>query len=163
MKILVSIIMGSETDWETLQHAELTLNILGIPSEAKVLSAYKTPDLVKEYAEKAADRGIQVIIAGEGMAAHLPALLASYTTLPVLAVPIPQEPLKGLDALLSMMQTPHGLPVATLAVGRVGAINAALLAAEILGLMHPKIKAAVIEYRAGQRKKILDNPDPRKG
>lgn len=162
MKILVSIIMGSQADWVILQHAELTLNILGIPSEAKVISAYKTPDLVKDYAERASDRGIQVIIAGEGMAAHLPAMLATYTTLPVLAVPIAQEPLKGLDAMISMMQAPHGLPVATLAVGRVGAINSALLAGEILGLMHPKIKDAVIEYRAGQRKKILDNPDPRK-
>lgn len=163
MQALVSIIMGSQADWETLQHAELTLGILGIPREVKVLSSYKTPDLVKEYAQNAEERGLQVIIAGEGFAAHLPALLATYTLLPVLGVPIANEPLQGTDSLLSMLQMPQGMPIGTLAIGRVGAINAALLAAQILGINHPKIKAAVLEYRAGQRKKIIDNPDPRKG
>lgn len=164
MQALVSIIMGSKADWEIMQHAELTLGILGIPREVKILSFYKTPDLVKEYAETAESRGLQVIIAGEGMAAHLPAMLATYTILPVLGVPIANahEPLQGLDALLSMLQMPQGIPVGTLAIGRVGAINAALLAAGILGRMDPKIKAAVIEYRAGQRKKVIDNPDPKK-
>jgi 5-(carboxyamino)imidazole ribonucleotide mutase len=163
MQTLVSIIMGSQADWETLQHAELTLGILGIPREVKIISAYKTPDLVKEYAETAAERGLKVIIAGEGFAAHLPALVATYTLLPVLGVPIANEPLQGLDSLLATLQTQQGLPIATLSIGRVGAINAALLAAQILAPHYPNIKDAVLEYRAGQRKKVIDNPDPRRG
>lgn len=162
MQALVSVIMGSKTDWEILQHAELTLSILGIPSEVKILSSYKTPDLVKAYAETAEKRGLQVIIAGEGLSAHLPAMLATYSILPVLGVPVAHEPLQGVDSLLSMLQMPQGLPVATLTIGRVGAINAALLAAEILAAQYPEIKAALIEYRAAQRKKIMDNSDPRK-
>lgn len=163
MQALVSIIMGSQADWEVLQHAELTLGILGIGREVKILSFYKTPDLVKDYASSAEARGIRVIIAGEGLAAHLPAMLATHSILPVLGVPIANEPLQGVDSLLSILQMPQGVPVGTLGIGRVGSINAALLAAEILAANYPNIKAAILEYRAGQRKKVIDNSDPRKG
>lgn len=162
MPTLVSVVMGSKADWETMQHTELTLGFLGISREVKILSSYKTPDLVKDYAETAEKRGLQVIIAGEGFAAHLPAMLATYTILPVLGVPIANEPLKGIDAMLSMLQMPQGIPVGMLAIGRNGAINAALMAAQILAIHDSKIKNALIEYRAAQRKKVIDNPDPKK-
>lgn len=158
----VAIVMESQHDWEIMQHVELTLNFLGIPNEVRILSAHRAPDLVRDYAQTAESRGLQVIIAGSKDAAHLPSFIASYTILPVLGVPLFSESLQGVDALLSMIQMPAGIPVGTLAIGRSGAINAALLAAQILGLKNTTIKEAIIEYREGLAKKIKDNPDPRK-
>jgi 5-(carboxyamino)imidazole ribonucleotide mutase len=161
MQRLVSVIMNSQSDWDTLRHTELTLGVLGVPYEVKIISAHRTPHLLSEYSQQAEQRGIQVIIAGASNAAHLPGIIASYTTLPVLGVPVPTPHLNGLDSLLSILQMPAGIAVGALALGRDGAINAALLAAQILGLQHQKIKEAVLEYRAGQTKKVKDNPDPR--
>lgn len=162
MNPLVGILLERQYDWETLQHAELTLNVLGIPNEVKIISAHRSPELLRDYAKTAETRGIQVIIAGGGDAAALPGMLASYTLLPVLGVPVVTESLQGLDAILSMTQMPAGTAVGVSALGRAGAINAALLAAQILALQSMKIKEALIEYRAAQTKKILDYPDPRK-
>src|SRR4030081_3131773 len=145
---LVGIIMGSSSDWETLEHAAKTLEDLGVPHETAVVSAHRTPDLLFEYAASAEKRGIEVIIAGAGGAAHLPGMTASKTVLPVLGVPVESRTLKGLDSLLSIAQMPSGIPVGALAIGRSGAVNAALLAAAILGAKHPGIREAVRKFRA---------------
>jgi 5-(carboxyamino)imidazole ribonucleotide mutase len=157
---LVAVIMGSSSDWETLQHAAQALDFLGVPYQTKVVSAHRTPDLLFEYAASAERRGIEVIIAGAGGAAHLPGMAASKTVLPVLGVPVESKALKGLDSLLSIAQMPAGIPVGTLAIGKSGAINAALLAAAILGAKHPAIREALREFRSSQTKRVLANPDP---
>jgi 5-(carboxyamino)imidazole ribonucleotide mutase len=158
---LVGVIMGSRSDWETLSHACETLAALNIPYETRVVSAHRTPDFLFEYAATAADRGIEVIIAGAGGAAHLPGMTAAKTALPVLGVPVESHALHGMDSLLSIAQMPAGIPVGTLAIGRAGAINAALLAAAILALKHADIAATVARYRAAQTQWVLDNPDPK--
>jgi len=147
--------MGSKSDQATLQHAADTLASLGIPYEMRIVSAHRTPDLMVEYAKTAESRGLQVIIAGAGGAAHLPGMTASLTVLPVLGVPVQSASLSGLDSLLSMVQMPGGVPVGTLAIGKSGAINAALLAAEILGIKHPDIREKVRAYKASNTQKIL--------
>jgi 5-(carboxyamino)imidazole ribonucleotide mutase len=159
-KPLVGIIMGSTSDWETMQHAAETLEELGVPHETRVVSAHRTPDLLFEYASTAEERGIEVIIAGAGGAAHLPGMAASKTVLPVLGVPVESKALKGLDSLLSIAQMPGGIPVGTLAIGKAGAINAALLAAAVLGVKHPGIREALRKFRTNQTKKVLATPDP---
>jgi len=158
---LAGIIMGSKSDWETMSHAAETLDALGVPYEVRVVSAHRTPDLLFEYAASAEGRGLRVIIAGAGGAAHLPGMTAAKTTLPVLGVPVESRALKGMDSLLSIVQMPAGVPVATFAIGRAGAVNAALLAAAILGLTHPEIKLALHKYRAQQTQSVLEQPDPR--
>ncbi len=158
---LVGIIMGSSSDWETLEHAAKTLEDLGVPHETSVVSAHRTPDLLFEYAASAEKRGIEVIIAGAGGAAHLPGMTASKTVLPVLGVPVESRTLKGLDSLLSIAQMPGGIPVGTLAIGKAGAINAALLAAAILGAKHPEIREAYRKFRSAQTERVLANPDPK--
>ncbi len=159
-KPLVGIIMGSTSDWETMQHAAQTLEELGVAHETRVVSAHRTPDLLFEYASSAEERGIEVIIAGAGGAAHLPGMTASKTVLPVLGVPVESKALKGLDSLLSIAQMPGGIPVGTLAIGKAGAINAALLAAAILGAKHAEIREALRRFRTNQTKKVLATPDP---
>jgi 5-(carboxyamino)imidazole ribonucleotide mutase len=161
MHPLVGIIMGSRSDWETLEHAATTLDRLGVPHEVRVVSAHRTPDLLFQYAQSAEDRGLEVIIAGAGGAAHLPGMCAAKTPLPVLGVPVESKALKGMDSLLSIVQMPAGVPVGTLAIGRAGAVNAALLAASILGARHPQVRAAVKAYRDAQTRAVLDDPDPR--
>ncbi len=161
MKALVGVIMGSKSDWETVRHTIETLEKLEIPYETRVVSAHRTPDLLFEYCAGAAGRGLEVIIAGAGGAAHLPGMAAAKTALPVLGVPVQSRTLNGLDSLLSIVQMPAGVPVATLAIGRAGAVNAALLAASILGNKHPAIAAALAEFRRQQTQNVLDNPDPR--
>ncbi|MFY9271068.1 MAG: 5-(carboxyamino)imidazole ribonucleotide mutase [Candidatus Manganitrophaceae bacterium] len=161
MQALVGVIMGSKTDWETLAHAASTLEILGIPFEVRVVSAHRTPDLLFTYAEEAASRGLEVIIAGAGGAAHLPGMTAAKTTLPVLGIPIESKALKGIDSLLSIVQMPAGIPVGTLAIGKAGAINAALLAAAILAGKYPPIREALRHYREEQTRSVLKHPDPR--
>jgi 5-(carboxyamino)imidazole ribonucleotide mutase len=161
MKPLVGIIMGSTSDWETLRHAAETLEKLGVPHEVRVVSAHRTPDLLFEYAAAARERGLQVIIAGAGGAAHLPGMTAAKTSVPVLGVPVQSKALNGLDSLLSIVQMPAGIPVGTLAIGAAGATNAALLAASILGNTQPAIRAAVEAFRAAQTDKVLAQPDPR--
>ena len=158
---LVGIIMGSSSDWETLEHAANTLHELGVPHETRVVSAHRTPDLLFEYAASAEKRGIEVIIAGAGGAAHLPGMTASKTVLPVLGVPVESKALKGLDSLLSIAQMPGGVPVGTLAVGKAGAINAALLAAAILGAKYPVVREAYRKFRNAQTERVLANPDPK--
>lgn len=153
--------MGSQSDWETMRHACETLESLGIAFETRVVSAHRTPDLLFDYAKTARSRGLQVIIAGAGGAAHLPGMCAAQTSLPVLGVPVQSKALNGLDSLLSIVQMPAGIPVATLAIGRAGAVNAALLAASILGLNHPEVAAKLDEFRANQTQKVLENSDPR--
>ena len=160
MKPLIGVIMGSQSDWSTMTHAAETLDALGIPHETKVVSAHRTPDLLFDYAGSAAGRGIEVIIAGAGGAAHLPGMAASKTRLPIIGVPVESKALKGLDSLLSIVQMPAGIPVATVAIGKAGAINAALLAAAILANSHADIAAALEAYRAKQTAKVLDRPDP---
>jgi 5-(carboxyamino)imidazole ribonucleotide mutase len=162
---LVGVIMGSRSDWETLQHTAETLTALGIPHEVEVVSAHRTPDKLFAYAEAAAGRGLEVIIAGAGGAAHLPGMCAAKTALPVLGVPVGTEHsmLRGLDALLSIVQMPAGVPVGTLAIGRAGATNAARLAAAILANKHPAIREAMTAYRAKQTQAVLEHPDPRSG
>ena len=159
-KPLVGIIMGSTSDWETMEHAAKTLEELCVPHETRVVSAHRTPDLLFAYASGAEQRGIEVIIAGAGGAAHLPGMTASKTVLPVLGVPVESKALKGLDSLLSIAQMPGGIPVGTLAIGKAGAINAALLAAAMLGAKHPEIREALRKFRATQTKKVLATPDP---
>ena len=161
-KSLVGIIMGSTSDWETMEHAANTLKGLGVPYETRVVSAHRTPDLLFSYASEAEGRGIEVIIAGAGGAAHLPGMTASKTILPVLGVPVESKALKGLDSLLSIAQMPGGIPVGTLAIGKAGAINAALLAAASLGNKYPAIRAALRKFRATQTKTVLSLPDPAK-
>ncbi len=152
--------MGSSSDWETMEHAAKTLEELGVPHETRVVSAHRTPDLLFEYASSAEKRGIEVIIAGAGGAAHLPGMTSSKTVLPVLGVPVESKALKGLDSLLSIAQMPGGIPVGTLAIGKAGAINSALLAAAILGAKHPEIREALRRFRASQTERVLANPDP---
>ena len=158
---LVGVIMGSRSDWETLAGAVQVLERLGIPYETRVVSAHRTPDLLFEYAESAERRGLEVIIAGAGGAAHLPGMTAAKTTLPVLGVPVESKALKGMDSLLSMVQMPAGVPVGTLAIGPAGATNAALLAAAIVGNRHPEVREALRRHREEQTAAVLSQPDPR--
>lgn len=159
-KPLVAIIMGSTSDWETMQHAANTLKDLGVSFETRVISAHRTPDLLFEYASSAEQRGIEVIIAGAGGAAHLPGMTAAKTVLPVLGVPVESKALKGLDSLLSIAQMPGGIPVGTLAIGKAGAINAALLAAAMLGNQYAEIREALRKFRREQAAKVMATPDP---
>ena len=159
-KPLVGIIMGSQSDWETMQHAAAQLDALGVPFEAQVVSAHRTPDLLFDYAANAAGRGLEVIIAGAGGAAHLPGMCASKTVLPVLGVPVESKSLKGMDSLLSIVQMPGGIPVGTLAIGKAGAINAALLATAILGNKFPKLRRAYETFRREQTAKVMANRKP---
>lgn len=158
---LAGIVMGSRSDWETMRHAADALDTLGVPYEARVVSAHRTPDLLVSYAGAADARGIEVLIAGAGGAAHLPGMLAAHTHLPILGVPVQSHALNGLDSLLSIVQMPAGVPVGTLAIGRAGATNAALLAAAILANKYPAIRAALLRYRAEQTSAVLARPDPR--
>jgi 5-(carboxyamino)imidazole ribonucleotide mutase len=152
---LVGIIMGSKSDWDTMRHASELLTSLEIPHECRVVSAHRTPELMREYASGAAARGLKVIIAGAGGAAHLPGMVAAQTTLPVLGVPVESHALKGLDSLLSIVQMPAGIPVATLAIGKAGATNAGLLAASILALETPAVAQALADYRQRQTEAVL--------
>jgi 5-(carboxyamino)imidazole ribonucleotide mutase len=160
MSPLVGIIMGSKSDWETMQNAAETLDGLGVAYEVRVVSAHRTPDLLFEYAATAEERGLEVIIAGAGGAAHLPGMTAAKTALPVLGVPVESKALKGLDSLLSIVQMPAGIPVGALAIGRAGAINAALFAAAILGNKYPQYREALKKFREAQTQAVLDNPNP---
>jgi 5-(carboxyamino)imidazole ribonucleotide mutase len=155
--------MGSRSDWETMRHTADTLAGLLIAHETRVVSAHRTPDLLYRYAEEAEARGIKVIVAGAGGAAHLPGMLAAKTHLPILGVPVQSRALKGLDSLLSIVQMPAGVPVGTLAVGQAGAVNAALLAAAVLALSDPALRARLLQFRANQTEKVLAEPDPRAG
>ncbi len=161
MQPLVGLIMGSKSDWPTMEHAASMLEKLGVPYETKVVSAHRTPDLLFDYAKTAADRGLKVIIAGAGGAAHLPGMVASQTALPVLGVPVQSKALNGLDSLLSIVQMPGGIAVGTLAIGKAGATNAGLLAAQIIGTSDDNVREAVEQFRTKQTETILDNPDPR--
>ena len=161
MKPLVGIIMGSSSDWDTLRAASETLDKLGISHETRVVSAHRTPDLLFEYAASAGSRGLRVIIAGAGGAAHLPGMTASKTALPVLGVPVQSKALSGMDSLLSIVQMPAGVPVATFAIGAAGAINAALFAASILAADNAKVATALAEFRDMQTAKVLAAADPR--
>ena len=157
----VGVVMGSRSDWETMQHAVQTLQRLEIAHEVRVVSAHRTPDLLFDYAGQAAARGLAVLIAGAGGAAHLPGMLAAKTRLPVLGVPVPSQALNGMDSLLSMVQMPAGVPVGTLAIGRAGAINAALLAAAMLALTDAALAARLEQWRSAQTAEVLAKPDPR--
>jgi 5-(carboxyamino)imidazole ribonucleotide mutase len=161
MKPLVGVIMGSKSDWATMTHTAETLTALGVPFEVRVVSAHRTPDLLFDYAGKAAGRGLEVIVAGAGGAAHLPGMAAAKTRLPVIGVPVRSRALNGIDSLLSIVQMPRGVPVATVAIGKSGATNAALLAAAILANKHPAIASALDEFRARQTAEVLAQPDPR--
>tara|TARA_B110000881_G_C18492689_1_gene472665 strand:- start:3 stop:485 length:483 start_codon:yes stop_codon:yes gene_type:complete len=156
----VGIIMGSKSDWPTMQHAAEMLDLLQVPYETKVVSAHRTPQLLAEYAAAALDKGIDVIIAGAGGAAHLPGMTAAYTPLPVLGVPVQSKALSGQDSLLSIVQMPKGIAVGTLAIGNAGAANAGLLAAQIIATHNPDIMANVIKFRTEQTQNILNNPNP---
>ena len=158
---LVGLVMGSRSDWETMKHAAATLTDLGVSFEASVVSAHRTPDLLFEYAASAEARGLEVIIAGAGGAAHLPGMVSSKTLLPVLGVPVESAVLRGVDSLLSIVQMPAGVPVGTLAIGKAGAINAGLLAAAILGRTRPSIREALGAHRLEQTRSVLANRDPR--
>lgn len=159
MRPIISIIMGSQSDWPTMKEATIILDKFNIPFEAKVISAHRTPDLMFEFAEQAEQRGIEVIIAGAGGAAHLPGMVAAKTTLPVLGVPIKSKALKGMDSLLSIVQMPAGIPVGTLAIGAAGATNAALLASSIAANTHPEYKEALKQFRLQQTQDVLDSQD----
>ncbi len=158
---LVGVVMGSKSDWETMRRSSETLETLGISHEVRVMSAHRAPDLCIEYAATAEDRGLEVIIAAAGGAAHLGGVMAAKTVLPILGVPMKGWALDGLDSLLSTVQMPAGIPVGTLAIGNAGATNAALFAAEILGIKYPEIREAVRSYRAGRTQQVLDVGDPR--
>ena len=160
---LVGVIMGSKSDWETMRHAVETLDALGVPNETKVVSAHRTPDLLFEYASTAQSRGLRVIIAGAGGAAHLPGMVSAKTVLPVLGVPVESKALQGIDSLLSIVQMPAGVPVGTLAIGKAGAINAALLATSILATTDEDLRKAIETFRETQTQTVLDNPDPAAG
>jgi len=162
---LVGIIMGSRSDWQTLKHASDLLTDLDVPHEVEVVSAHRTPDKLFDYASKAAARGLEVIIAGAGGAAHLPGMCSAKTHLPVIGVPVATEHsmLRGIDALLAIVQMPAGVPVATMAIGKAGAMNAALMAASILGIKYPTIRDMLISFRTSQTQTVLANPDPRSG
>ena len=153
---MVAVVMGSKSDWDTMHHAVKLLRKFGIEVETKIVSAHRTPDLLADFARNAANRGLQVVIAGAGGAAHLPGMLAAYTHLPVLGVPIESRVLKGLDSLLSIVQMPAGIPVATLAIGEAGAKNAALAAVSILALRDPKLREELIEFRREQTEQVLN-------
>lgn len=161
MTAKVGIIMGSQSDWETMEHCAATLETLGVPHDVQIVSAHRTPDLLMEYAAGAASRGLKVIIAGAGGAAHLPGMTAAKTALPVIGVPVRSKALQGMDSLLSIVQMPAGVPVAGMAIGKPGAINAALLAASIVALEDPTIAAALDRYRQAQTDTVLSKPDPR--
>ena len=161
-KVLVGIIMGSQSDWDTMKNAADTLESLGVPFETRVVSAHRTPDRMFEYAEQAADRGLQVIIAGAGGAAHLPGMVAAKTVVPVLGVPVQSRALSGMDSLLSIAQMPAGIPVGTLAIGNAGATNAALLAAAIIGNTMPEVRERLETFRDSRRDAVLAEPDPSK-
>lgn len=161
MTALIGIIMGSTSDWDTMQHAAHTLEHLAIPHEVEVVSAHRTPDKLFRYAESAESKGLEVIIAGAGGAAHLPGMTAAKTIVPVLGVPIQTKALNGMDSLLSIVQMPAGIPVGTLAIGKAGAINAALLAAAIISNKHPEYRPALDAYRQQQTDHVNANPDPR--
>lgn len=160
-RLLVAVIMGSRSDWETMRHTVETLESLVVPCEARVLSAHRTPDQAAEYARSAEERGIEVMIAAAGGAAHLAGVMAAFTCLPVLGVPMESKSLNGMDSLLSMVQMPAGVPVGTLAIGRAGAVNAALFATAILGNKYPEYRQAWRQYRERQTQKVLEHPDPR--
>jgi 5-(carboxyamino)imidazole ribonucleotide mutase len=157
----VGVVMGSRSDWDTMQHTASILDELGVPHEVRVVSAHRTPDLLFRYAEEAVSRGLQVIIAGAGGAAHLPGMLAAKTRLPILGVPVQSKALSGMDSLLSIAQMPAGIPVGTLAIGRAGAINAGLMAAAMLALHDPVLATTLDAWRARQTQAVLDQPDPR--
>ena len=159
---LVGIVMGSRSDWETMQHAAAKLEALGIPHEVRVVSAHRTPDVLFSYAESAASRGLRAIIAGAGGAAHLPGMLAAKTAVPVLGVPVQSKALNGMDSLLSIVQMPAGIPVATFAIGNAGAANAGLFAAALLAHDHPAIADALDAFRSKQTEDVASNDDPRK-
>ena len=156
----MGVIMGSQSDWETMRHAMETLDELGVPAEAKVVSAHRTPDLLFEYASTAASRGLSVIVAGAGGAAHLPGMTAAKTHLPVFGVPVESKALKGMDSLLSIVQMPAGVPVGTVAIGRAGAVNAALLAAAVVALGDEGVRERLMRFRASQTATVLEHPDP---
>ncbi|MPY75389.1 MAG: 5-(carboxyamino)imidazole ribonucleotide mutase [Alphaproteobacteria bacterium] len=155
---LVGIIMGSQSDWPTMHHAAETLAALGVPYEARIVSAHRTPKRLAEYAEAARGRGLQVIIAGAGGAAHLPGMTAAMTPLPVFGVPVESQALKGLDSLMSIVQMPAGVPVGTLAIGKAGAVNAALLAAAVVALSRPEVARSLDAWRAEQTASVADQP-----
>ncbi len=159
-KILVSILMGSKSDWPLMEQAAKILETLHIPYEARVLSAHRTPDALFDYVEKAEGRGIEVIIAGAGGAAHLPGVIAAKTLIPVIGVPMPSQALNGMDSLLSIVQMPGGIPVATMAIGKAGAVNAGLFAAAILSVKNPDYRKSLKQYREDQAKAILENVNP---
>ncbi|WP_206064323.1 5-(carboxyamino)imidazole ribonucleotide mutase [Oleiagrimonas sp. C23AA] len=157
----VGVVMGSRSDWETMEHASRTLEDLGVAHEVRVVSAHRTPDLLFQYADEAVERGLSAIIAGAGGAAHLPGMLAAKTRVPVFGVPVQSRALNGMDSLLSIAQMPAGVPVGTLAIGRAGAVNAALLAAAVLALTDAEVASALDAFRARQTRTVLDKPDPR--
>ena len=161
MTALVGVIMGSRSDWETMRHAAETLAELDVPHEVRVVSAHRTPDLLFEYAESAAGRGLEVIVAGAGGAAHLPGMCAAKTALPVLGVPVESRALQGMDSLLSIVQMPAGVPVGTLAIGRAGAVNAALLATAIVARGRPELGERLAAWRRARTEAVLADPDPR--
>ena len=161
-KVLVGIIMGSQSDWETMKHAADALESLDVPYETRVVSAHRTPDRMFEYAEQAAERGLRVIIAGAGGAAHLPGMVAAKTVVPVLGVPVQSRALSGMDSLLSIAQMPAGIPVGALAIGVAGATNAGLLAAAIIGSTEPEVRRALEDFRRQRTETVLANPDPSK-
>ncbi len=161
MSALVGIIMGSRSDWDTMQHAAQTLTDLGVAHEVQVVSAHRTPDLLFHYATQAAGRGLRAIIAGAGGAAHLPGMVAAKTALPVLGVPVQSQALQGLDSLLSIVQMPAGVPVATFAIGKAGAVNAALFAAALLAAHDTVIREALADFRTRQTETVITHPDPR--
>ena len=161
MKYQVGIIMGSRSDWDTMRHASETLDALNIAHEVRVVSAHRTPDLLFEYAESALEQGLKAIIAGAGGAAHLPGMTAAKTRVPVIGVPVQSKALSGQDSLLSIVQMPAGVPVASMAIGKAGAINAALFAAAIVANEDPAVAGALDQYRQNQTDTVLANPDPR--